>query len=87
MHGKSSRVPDACGVDCESGKGRSFVLNVFKRRSSIGKKKKKEKRGKKKKCLMRLKAQFFFLKFFFFFPLPRVGGLFVFVDIKCLERK
>lgn len=47
MHGKSSRVPDACGVDCESGKGRSFVLNVFKRRSSIGKKK-KEKRGKKK---------------------------------------
>lgn len=28
------------------------------------------------------------MKFFlFFFPLPRVGGLFVFVDIKCLERK
>lgn len=47
MHGKSSRVPDACGVDCESGKGRSFVLNVFKRRSSIGKKKRK-KEGKKK---------------------------------------
>lgn len=37
---KISREPDACGIDCESGKGRSFVLNVFKCRLSIEKKKK-----------------------------------------------
>lgn len=87
---KISREPDACGIDCESGKGRSFVLNVFKRRLSIGKKKKKMlDEAESAICgMMDGCGHFYFMPpriKFFFSPQSWRVFFFVFVDIKCLE--
>lgn len=80
---KISREPDACGIDCESGKGRSFVLNVFKRRLSIEKKKKMLDEAESAICGMMNTRRGFGIGHFYFMPprikfffSPRVGEFF-----------
>lgn len=72
---KISREPDACGIDCESGKGRSFVLNVFKRRLSIEKKKKMLDEAESAICGMMNTRRGFGIGHFYFMP-PRIKFFF-----------